>query len=403
MKAYAIFAIAFLIAIVGATALPINIDTVEIDNIVLTQNSVNTLSLERGEEYQVRVAFTPTQDLDNVEVRVSITGYEFNDIQEIDDKTSLFDADANVTYVKKLNIVVPDDVDEDNYKLRIYVSDRYNDATIQTYNLKVDLPRNSLKIEDVILNPTVVKSGSALLTTVRVENKGEKDQKDVKVTVSIPELGISATEYIEEIESADEEEETEEIFLRIPSCAKAGNYDVNVEVEYSQKHQKITQKETIAVLADETCNEQEKTTTILQNSQPQNVQPEQTAIFPVTITNTAKTSKTFTITLQNTNWAQTTITPTSMVVLPAGQTQTIFVNIIPQKETPQGAHSITATITSGNYNEQTTFTVNVLEQNNSAKTIFESILVVLLVILVIIGIVIAIMHFKGKDEPQTYY
>jgi hypothetical protein len=49
-------------------------------------------------------------------------------------------------------------------------------------------------------------------------------------------LGVSATEYINEIEEDDEEEETEEIFLRIPQCAEPGLYDVEVAVYFAEKH-----------------------------------------------------------------------------------------------------------------------------------------------------------------------
>ena len=64
-----------------------------------------------------------------------------------------------------------------------------------------------------------------MLATVRVENKGQKDEDDVKVTVSIPALGLSATDYIDEVEE-DEEEETEELFIRMPKCAEAGQYEL---------------------------------------------------------------------------------------------------------------------------------------------------------------------------------
>src|SRR5574341_1362769 len=215
MKAiHAIFALAlFLTVIASAAALPVTLDEVEVDDTILSENAVNRLSLERGQEYEVRVRFTPSSDLDNAEVRVFISGYEFSDVEDIEDKTPVFDAQANVTYVKKLSITVPDDVDRDDYKLRVVISDRFGDERVANYNLLFDVPRNALKIDDVIFNPAnAVRAGSALLTTVRVENKGEKQQNDVKVTVSIPGLGVSGSSYIDEIDDGDEEEQTEEIF-----------------------------------------------------------------------------------------------------------------------------------------------------------------------------------------------
>ncbi len=403
-KIHAITALALFLAIISAvSALPVNLEEVEIDGTVLKENAENRLSLERGEDYQVRIRFTATQDITDAEVRVFVSGYEYSDIKDIEDKTAVFDAETNVTYVKKLNIVFPDDVDTDDYKLRVIISDRYNDEKIANYNIKLDLPRNALKIDDIIFNPSNgVKAGSSLLTTVRIENSGEKDQSSVKVTVNIPGLGISATEYIDEINN-DDDEETEEIFLRIPKCAKAGNYDATIDVEFSNGNRKLTEKETIQIIADDTCTEASPKTTITLGSQMQNVESGQTAIFPITVTNAGKTSKTFVVTVPSADWATITITPTSTLVVPAGQAQTIFVNVQTNKETPSGAHSLTATVQSDGKTEELTLTSTVLHSKTTARTVFEVIFIVLVVLLAIIGIVLAIAHLRNKGEAETYY
>ncbi|MCX6708026.1 MAG: hypothetical protein NTW67_00035 [Candidatus Woesearchaeota archaeon] len=394
----------FLAAITAVSALPVNLEEVEVDGTILQEDAVNKLSLERGTDYEVRIKFTATANIKDAEVRAFISGYEYSDIEDIEDKTQTFDADSGVTYVKKLNIMIPDDVDSADYKLRIIISDRYSDERTADYNLKLDVPRNALKVSDVVFNPAnAVKSGSALLTTVRVQNSGEKAQNDVKVTVSIPGLGVSATEYIEQIDNNDEEEETEEIFLRMPKCAKAGNYDVTVDVEYSQGHYKITQKNTIAVLADDTCNEEEPKTTITLGNQMQSATSGQTATFPITVTNAGKTSKTFIATVPNADWATITMTPTSTMVIPAGQTQTIFVNVQLSKDVPAGAHSLAATVSSGEYTQELTLTTNVLQSKSTARSVFETILIVLVVLLVILGIVLGIAHLRNKEQAETYY
>lgn len=394
----------FLTVMSAVSALPVNLEEVQVDDTILQETTINRLSLERGSDYEVRVRFTALENINDAEVRVFISGYEYSDVDDIEDKTTIFDAEENVTYVKKLNILIPDDVDIDDYKLRVIISDRYNDELATNYNLKLDVPRNSLKITDVVFNPAnAVRSGSALLTTVRVENKGEQEQNDVRVTVSIPGLGISATEYIDEINNGDDEEETEEIFLRIPKCAKAGNYDVDIEAEYSQRKYKLTEKETITVLEDETCKEDTPKTTITLGNQMQDGIAGQTATFPITVTNAGRTSKTFIVTIPSADWATVTITPTSTLVVPAGQTQTMFANVQVSKDTPQGAHSLTATVVSGDIVQELTLTTNVQQTKSSTRAIFETILIVLVVLLVILGIVIGIAHLRNKEDAETYY
>lgn len=401
MKAILAFAI-LLISITAVSALPINLNSVEIDNTELNVNEVNRLSVERGQEVEVIIRFTPTADIRDAEVRAFISGYEYSDVKDIEDETPVFDADQNVTYVKKLSIVIPDDVDQDDYKLRVIITDRFNDDEIYNFNLKIDIPRNAVQIKDVILNPAhSIKAGSALLATVRVENKGEKTQEDVKVTVSIPALGVSGTAYIDEIDNNDDEEQTEEIFIRLPSCAKADTYDVITDVEYSNNNRKTTAKDTITVTADDTCNQGKAQTTITMGSQVQSIEAGQTAIFPVSIVNTGKTSKSYTISIQDQSWAITTITPSNVLVIPAGETQTAFINVQAAENTPAGAHSLMAMVTSGDKTTELTLTANVA-QTTGATRAFEIILIVLVAGLVILGAILGIGYLRNR-EPETYY
>ena len=78
MKAIrAIIALALFLAVIGSvSALPINLEEVEVDDTILSENAENRLSLERGEEYEVRVRFTPQEDLDDVEIRIFVSGFE---------------------------------------------------------------------------------------------------------------------------------------------------------------------------------------------------------------------------------------------------------------------------------------------------------------------------------------
>lgn len=397
---FAVFATA-----ASAQQIPISVDEVEFDDTTLNLFGTNQLSVERGESYEVRVRVTPFSDVKNAEIRVSISGYEFNDVDDIEDHTDLFDMDANVTYVRKLQIRIPDDVDKDDYKLRLVFSDRNNQALVTEYNLQIDVPRNAVSIDDVIFSPSgAVRAGSALLAKVRVENKGERDQDDVRVTVSIPGLGISGTQYIEEIDNNDEEEETEEVFLRVPKCAKPGTYDVIVETEFQNRHRKVSTTKQITVLEDDTCNQDEKVSSITLGNQLQNVQQGGTVVFPITVTNAGRTSKTFTLSVPEQTWASVTITPTSVLVVPAGQTATVFVNAQVTDETPVGAHALVATITSGKDTaQQLTMTANVSKGPTKASSVLEVILVILVALLIILGIAIGVSHLRGKEQTEAYY
>lgn len=248
--------------------IPVSIESSEIDNTEILPFGDNQLDIERGEEFTLKLELLAWADAKDVEIKAFISGYEFNDVNEISDSIGPFDFKENVTYVKKLQLTLPADIDVDNYQLRVVISDRNSWETIENYLLKVDTQRHLLSIEDVVLSSNSVKAGQSLLATVRLENQGQRDQDDVKVVVSIPALGVSATEYVDEIES-DEEEETEEMLLRLPKCAEPGVYDVLVDASYRDGHSKVSERTQVTVLENEACNPEPAPVVIVQEAQNQ--------------------------------------------------------------------------------------------------------------------------------------
>ncbi|MBI4151025.1 hypothetical protein HY492_02785 [Candidatus Woesearchaeota archaeon] len=249
MKTNKLFSIVslMLFAVLAASAVSAvpTIDRVEVDDTQLNENQVNYLSVETGSQVTVDIWLTSNEDNDNIRVEAFITGSDDND--DVSAKTSLFSVEDNATYKKSLTLTLPQTADEDRYSLRVIVSDRNGDEIVQNYNLVLDEPRHDLAIEDVIFYPNGnVQAGQAFLSTVRLENFGQKDENDVKVMVSIPELGISATDYINEIES-DDEESTEEMYMRIPSTAKTGTYQVKIDVWYNDGHDTLSKSMSVDV------------------------------------------------------------------------------------------------------------------------------------------------------------
>ncbi len=245
-----------------ADIVPITVDRVEIDDIRITQNEVNRLSIERGKKYPIEIELRATEDVENVEIEVFIVGFEFNDFERQGVIIPVFDADKGVRYVKKAMIEFSDDVGEDDYLLRIFIADRNHESKVLEFRIKLDVPRHGLQIEDVTFFPgTKVTAGSALLANVRLENKGEEDEEDVKVTISIPDLGLEASDFIDEIEF-DDEEETEEIFLTLPKCTEAGIYPVQVEVLFNEGREKFAKAYAIEVLENPVCAEQKSATPV---------------------------------------------------------------------------------------------------------------------------------------------
>jgi hypothetical protein len=407
--------LAVLLVAGAANAINVVINEVQVDDTTVSVGATNRLDVERDAEVEIEVRLTASQNVKDMEVQAFFSGYEYNDDTPLSDATPLFDADANVTYVKKLHIRLPDDVEEDDYLLRVIASNRNDAELIQNYRIKLDVPRHSIQVQDIILNPdSRVKAGSALLATVRLDNKGERDEDDVKVTVSIPQLGISASDYIDEIES-DDQEETEEIYLRVPKCAKPGTYDVAIDVDYDEGHKSASAAQRIEVLADDTCGDTsvaaKPTTSVAAGSTIQDVNGGEGVIFPIAIQNNGKTSRSYTLSVSGLDSdLGAKVTPGNTVVVDAGQTKTLYLFISPRKDSATGMKPFTATITSGSDTvEQLALTVNVHKPTRSLwdwmATLLKAALVALIVVLVVLALILAFRKAGKKDDakPQTYY
>ncbi len=244
---------------------PVTIEEAEIDGTEIDAFDVNQLDIERDQEFTLKLELFAWENAKDVEIRAFVSGYEFNDVNSISDRIGPFDFDENVTYIKKMKLSLPDDVDVDDYQVRVVLSDRNGWELVYHFALQIDTKRHAMKIEDVTLSPSAVKAGQALLATVRLENQGQKDEDDVKVTASIPALGVSATDYIEEIES-DEEEETEEMFIRLPKCAEPGVYDLNLDVLFNDGHTKVSDSTKVTVLENDACNPEPQPVVVVQQS-----------------------------------------------------------------------------------------------------------------------------------------
>ena len=382
-----------LAGIAAAADVPVTIDAIKIDGDIVLPDGVNRLNIVRGEEIEIKVIFTANASAENVQIEAEINGYEYDNRESTSDRTKTFDVEASTTYTKRLNVQIPSRVEEDNYKLRIMITDRDNDEIVENYNIKIDAPRHSMLIRDIILTPeNEVRAGRALLASVRVKNMGDRDEDSVKITVSIPSLGLSASDYIDEVEE-DDSETSEELYLRIPACAESGVYDVVAEVEYDEGYEDVSKTTSIEVLESDVCeasdgndeedSEPEVPDVVAGSTLEDVVAGEGGAIYPITITNNAKSSKTFSVAVGGAeSWATVRITPTNTVVIKPGKSEVLYVFVGANSDAPSGPQVFSVSVKKGSETvEQVSLTANVVESEggswDSAKKGLEIALVVL--------------------------
>ncbi len=387
-----------------------NIEFVKVNGDEVKESTTNfVLDVDRGDELDVKVRLNSDLNLTDVQVEAVLRGIDSR--EKVDDITDTFDMKSGVSYTKTLSLPLINKIDQDQYLLRIRVSDRNNPANETTYKLDIGTERHDVEVRDVVLSPsTEVKAGRALLVTVRVNNRGEKDEDGVKVVVSIPDLGVSAADFIDELEAEDKDDDqatTEEMFLRIPDNAKTGEYEVVVDVFFDDLDKKNSYITSISVLGEEeavTAPKAEEKTIITVAADKQSAAKGQEAAYPIALTNAGASAKTYTVRADGAAWASFRVQPSNVLVIGAGESKAFTMYATAGKDAPAGEQTFTVTISSNDKTlKQLPLGINVQESASGASTLKRGLevgLVVLVILLVIIGLIIGFSKLRGEEEGE---
>ncbi len=424
---------------------PLFVELVRVNGIDFTKDQnagTNYLNLERENTADVQVRLQSTAQLSGVEVEASITGYEYNDnpLEAMSKTTEPFDVEPGRTYVKTLSLHLPEMLDKGLYKLRVIVSGQNTQTLVYNYNIEVSADKHAVIVKDVTFTPgTSVKAGKSLLTVVRVKNVGKNNEDNVKVKLSMSDLGVSQTAYIDELK-ADASKSSEEMDLKIPLCTKPGTYTLTASVEYDNNHGKDSKQYDITVYQNEQCpayqaQQTQSNTQVPVTNQPASQDVVEIAvnsdtqlvtkgqggtIYPVVLSNKGMSAKSYSVEVDGvTEWGTSKVSPSSLVVLQSGETKAVYVYVAANENTAVGERMFSVTIKSADKMiKQVPLKADVVEGSASTasasgaslKTVLQYALITLVIILVIVGIILLIQKMKGDeaqesstDLGQTYY
>ena len=395
---------------INATQHPFEISSVEVEGV----ENPNLVNVERGDKLNVRVELLGLSQAKDVRVKAWIGGYEYDDVQA---RTSIFDVEAGVTYVKNLVLEIPNDIDaSESYTLHVeaFNDDDSNEAE---FEIQVEPQRHLLNFVDIIFNPGLsVKNTQPLFVTVRVENLGDKKEEDVRVEVSIPELGVSQRTFIDELVSVensnDDDEETSsssDTLLLDLSNVQPGTYTARVKVDYNRGHDSIMQTYELTVMSEKGV--QPTQNLIVQaTSASMNVNQGESVTYTFSIANLGDKARTFNFeALGYESWATASLDQIAATVLP-GSTKEVRVNVNAKADADAGNKIFTVKVKEGNnVVRELQFDATVkgkatVDNLTSLRSGLEIGFIVLLVILVILGIILAVSKLKGKEEGgESYY
>lgn len=407
---------------------PFTITDVEVEGVDLSTGTdpSDVVNVQRGDSLNVRVEVTGTTgcNSDDVKVKTWIGGYEYDDIE---DDTSLFDVTGGITYVKNLVLEIPNDIglddnnndngdNEDTFTLHVEAFND-DDSDELEYDVLIEAQRHYLNFVDVIFNPGLsVKNTQPLFVTVRLENLGDKKEEDVKVEVSIPELGMSQVTYIDELVAMengnDDDEETSEssdTLLLDLSNVKADTYDLVVSADYNRGHDTISQSYQL-VVTGVTGIQPSEDLMVQAFTSSQNVNQGGSVDYTFSVANLGSESKTLTFEVTGQEaWATAKVEPIALTVLP-DSTRDVKVTINAKSDADLGSKIFVVRVkdASGMVVEELQLEADVQGTSTDSVSDLRSGLeigfIVLLIILVILGIILAVSKMKGKEETgESYY
>ncbi len=392
-------------------SLRVNGDYITLDP--ATGNATETLAVEEGQTVEIRLGLRSTTGQTDVEVDAKISGFEYSDEVSLRDSTPLFDIAMGTTKYVNLQVEVPRELDADNYWLRLRVLDRDSAAVVWNIPLAIESARNGLDIADVSFSPSsTVKAGRSLLATVLLQNHGERNQNDVKVTVAIPALGVSAVEYVDvDADTQDVDyEDVPEMFLPIPANAAEGDYEVQVTADFN-RYDSVTETYTVHVQANELFQpETEDVLVLAVGPEAQNVAAGSKATYAIALDNAGSRSKAYLLSAVTGSWATTSLSE-SLVVLEAGRSKVVYVDVTAAENAVAGPQTVTVTVSAdGEVLETVSLNANVVaasvvQRNTDLRSGLEIALIVLVVLLVIIGLIFGFSRLRkdNEGEEQTYY
>ena len=410
----AVFALLF--AASAVAALP-TVEQIRINGNVFEAG--DQLVIERGEDIDIRVRLSAADDLTNIELVAEVLGYEYNDRRgDLYDRSRIFDMDAGDVVFQDLGLKMPTDADRDFYDLRVRVADRTGPSEEYLFRVRLAGERTRLIITDVTFNPSdQVQSGRAFLGQVRVENIGERDLRDVKVSLSMPAVGVTATDYIDRVR-ADESERSSDLFLRVPECLESGVYEVVATVEYDRGYETDRFTTQIRVTTDaELCKTSDAEERVLIEVQPPKaLEAGKSVVFPVMVTNTGSRSQTLVLSLSGADeFGSARVTPSAFIVVPAGGRSTAYVEVTADADAAEGTKVLSLSLATADGQQLGTssvpVTISAAERTGFTgnwQRVLEISLLVLVVILIVLGIIVAVSRMRddernGGEGSQAYY
>lgn len=381
----------FLVGAVSAANITNTGLTVSFKDVVLNGNNMVGYV---GETVPVRVTFTSDVDVADARIKVRMEGHR----EEIASSTRRLTLVAGGTYTELLNLRLPSDLKDtlENYTLYVEVSSAV-DRTEANFNIQMQRESYELRVLSVDYNLDAA-AGSTVPVMIVVKNTGFQNNDDVYVTVAVPELGISARAYLEDLvavedcdEGCDSRDSVSRILnLKLPENAASGLYDMTITVYNSDS--RTVEKRVLKVSASTTSN-------LVATTRNQDIKAGETKTYDLVIVNSDDSIKVYSISAVSSSALEVSVP--SMVTVAPQSAYTVPVTVKAKSNAEAGSYTFAVAVNG----QQTSFVANVGKgsASNMGVIALTIILAIIFVALLVLLIVLLFKREKKVEEVETSY
>lgn len=210
-----------------------------IESVEVNGKKNGELSLDKENEFEVKVKNDYTEDMNDVTVTVTILDVDGDDIDADADSFDLNNNGDHDTASIKFDLS-SENVDEDEYTVKILVEGDADDdsthETLQTMKVKVDRQKHQVLLNEIKLSSTILECNRLTSFDVELKNIGKSDEDDVQVKVKNTALGMDLTRDNIELDDYSGNDNTYDASFNLNlEGAAAGTYPVTVELYVNGK------------------------------------------------------------------------------------------------------------------------------------------------------------------------
>ena len=306
--------------------LDVSIDSIEIEGDAIAENENNFVIIDKGErKLNLKVRLTALENVEDAHID-AVLAFENGDV--VADATATFDIGDGDNAVKDLELPLISKFEQNNFKLRVTVTDAEGDSEQKLYGLKISQKKFPFVISSIALPENGAEAGKSILARVNFKNSGVVPLEGILVKAAIPELGISLTRFVDQVKESANSAFEDEFILKIPESAGTGTYTLRAEV-VSQFGNENEVREIPFFITGKTEQKAQVVNEKLVINVPigkQGIKNDGSeVIYPVIFTNQGPDANTYTLLLDGAGWANLRLSDSNVFVINPKESKTLNV------------------------------------------------------------------------------